>query len=68
MRINFIGAVLTAGLIGYANAGCQIYKSTFTADGTWCVDDNARALFAALNDFRVNGKTSTWYTNATYGL
>jgi len=32
------------------------------ANGSFCVDENARDLFAALNDFRTKGKNSTYYT------
>ena len=64
MKLTFAGAVLIASLFGFADAGCQIYSSTYTSNGTFCVDENARNLWTALNDFRVKGITSTYYTGS----
>lgn len=60
MRVHFTAAL--AAFIGLAQAGCQIYDQKFIPNGTFCVDQNARDLFAALNELRTKGKLSTFYT------
>jgi hypothetical protein len=67
MKTSFAGAVLIASLVGYADANSQVYSSTYVANGTFCVDEEAINLFNALNDLRTKGKLSTYYT-ATKGL
>jgi len=62
MRFDFVGSVLMASIMGYANAGATIYSSTYVANGSFCVDENARDLFTALNDLRTKGTKSTYYT------
>ena len=62
MKFSFAGATLLASLFAYVEAGATIYQAAYKADGTFCVDENARNLFAALNDIRTKGKTSTFYT------
>lgn len=62
MKFSFTSATLLASLFAYVEAGATIYQAAYKADGTFCVDENARNLFAALNDIRTKGKTSTFYT------
>lgn len=62
MRFDFVGSVLMASVMGYANAGATIYQSSYVANGSFCVDENARDLFNALNDIRTKGTKSTYYT------
>lgn len=62
MRFDFVGSVLMASVLGYANAGATVYQSTYVANGSFCVDENARDLFTALNDLRTKGTKSVYYT------
>ena len=61
-RLNFALGTSVAALIGLANAGATIYQQSYVANGTFCVDQNARDIFNALNDLRVNGVSSVYYT------
>lgn len=61
MKFNFIQSILMVSLLGYANAGSSIYSSTYVANGSFCVDQNARDLFTAFNDIRTKGTKSTYY-------
>jgi len=61
----FSGAILMASFAAVADAVAtrSIYSSTYTANGSFCVDEGARDLLTAINDLRAKGKTSTYYTS-----
>lgn len=52
---------LAALLVSIVQAGSKIYDKNYIPDGTFCVDQNARDLFTALNDLRVKGTQSEFY-------
>jgi len=60
MRLKFVVSLAT--FTALADAGLTIYDPNYVANGTFCVDQNARDLFAALNDLRMKGKASSYYT------
>jgi hypothetical protein len=65
MNKAFSGAILMAGFAAVADAAAtrSVYSSTYTANGSFCVDEAARDLFTAINDLRAKGTSSTYYTS-----
>jgi hypothetical protein len=62
MRLQFIATVALSTFYRFGDAGSTIYDQNYVANGTFCVDQNARDLFAALNSLRQLGTASPFYT------